>query len=206
MFIAVSMVQILPGSASLVGLSCEKRYVWLTVCPSSDEKPTHFTINQNLVGSFLLVSLDRQFILLHPGTSFDNCTPQTRTASFSNILCAFLLFDHLYWPSFAHKKKSFNLIFAENIPSVANIKSLFFPLSRSLTNHICVYVKIVPRFYSNPINLLEKVNQGAFFLLFWLSSIDWQQNWFQTFSAPPNTIVILQKKIEICVNVYLVFW
>ena len=159
-------MQILPGSASLVGLSCEKRYVWLTVCPSSDEKPTHFTINQNLVGSFLLVSLDRQFIFLHPGTSFDNCTPQRRTVSFSNFLCAFLLFDYFYWPSFAHKKElHFDICWEYTFCGKCKVV-VFFPLSRSFTVHICVYVKTVPRFYSNPINLLEKVNRERFFFTF----------------------------------------
>ena len=166
MFTGVSLVQILPGSASLVGISCEKMYVWLTVCPSSDEKPTLFTIKQKLVASFLLVSLDKQLLCLHPGTSFENCIPVRRTDSFSNILCAFMLFDCFSWPKFAHKKElHFDICSEYTFCGKCKVVVLF-PLSRSFTVHICVYGKIVPRFYSNPINLLEKVNHGAFFQTF----------------------------------------
>ena len=44
---------------------------------------------------------------------------------------------------------------------------------------ISFYLRNVPWFQSNPINLLHKVNHGAFFSNFRLSSIDWQQNSLQ---------------------------
>ena len=146
MFTGVSLVQILSGSASLVGLSCEKSYVWLTVCPSSDEKPTQFTSKQILVASFLLVSWDRQVLFLHPGTSFDNWTPLRRTASFSNSWCAFMLLDYFIWPSFAHKKELHFDICSEYTFCGKRKVVVLFLLSRSFTVHICVYGKIVPRF------------------------------------------------------------